>query len=390
MADAYVQDVLRTPRGAARDWGALKDCSPIDLLGGLFQPMLERNGADSADIDDVLIGCVTQKNEQAGDIARLAWLAHGGDAAVPAQTVNLLCASGLAACVQATERIRSGSDRRIIAGGVESMSRSPFLSDEPVGHTDPDWMARVRNVPTGVVADLLATRSGLDRQMLEARAIESHRRAARAEAEGRFASRTPVRDREGKVLLDREQIVRPDTSYEKFAKLEPLFAKQDALWSARLGGDISPLHHAGMGPGMADGAALVLIGERGAYDSPPRARIRACATTGAEPARTLLAAIAAAKKALARAGMKAGDIDLFECHEAWPITPILFEREWDLDPERVNVNGGCIAMGHPMGASGAIVLGVLLDELERQQKSTGLCCISGGAGVGAAMIIERC
>ena len=192
------------------------------------------------------------------------------------------------------------------------------------------------------------------------------------------------------MLLEREQIIRADTSHEKFARLEPLFAKLNAEWSDRLGAPIQALHHAGMGPGMVDGAAVALIAAEKGFDQPPRARILACATAGAPPEETLLASQAAARKALDAAGMQARDVDLFECHESWAVAPILFERAFDLDPARVNVNGGGIAMGHPMGATGAVILGVLLDELERQGLTTGLACISGGAGVGAAMIIERC
>lgn len=400
MADVLIVDAVRTPRGAARDWGALKKVTPVNLLRPLFHALDSRSGAAIAGIDDVVLGCVTQTVEQGGNVAKLAVNNAGWDPAIPGATINRYCASGLAACNVAVSRIAAGSDAAMIAGGVESMSRVEMLSDDAPVYTDPSLRRSMQFVPTGIVADLLATLENISRGELDAYGIESHRRAARAKKEGRFQrSLISVRSETGEVLLDHDEIVRPDKTAEEYASRDPAFIKLGAAGADALAladwPDIAAIdhqHHGWISPGMVDGAGVVAFASDAAaarFKTPPRARVVAWADAGARPAAGLTAARIAAQKALAMAGLAASDIDLFECNESFAVTPIKFARDLGVNLDRVNVNGGAISLGHPMGASGAMLLGTLLDELERQGLTRGLVAICGALGVGSAMIIDR-
>ena len=401
MTDAFVYDAVRTPRGRGKASGALHEVTPIRLAGAALSAIRDRNSLDTRAVDDVVLGVVEPVGEQGADIARVAALDAGYDESVAGVQINRFCASGLEAVNMAAGQVMAGQSDMTIGGGVESMSRVPMFSAGGAWASDPDVAFRTYFVPQGVSADLLATLYGYGRDDVDAYAVESQRRAARAWDAGRFSrSVVPVTDRSGLVILDRDEHLRPDATMQSLAALEPSFAAQ----GAECGFDdvavqrypelerIEHVHHAGNSSGIVDGAAAVLVGSAEAGKSAglaPRARVRAFASTGSEPTIMLTGPSAAAEKALARAGMKPGDIDLYELNEAFAAVVLRFMDALDIDHDRINVNGGAIAMGHPLGATGAMILGTALDELERRGAGTALVALCVGAGMGTATVIER-
>ena len=400
MTEAYIFDAVRTPRGKGKKEGALHQATPVWLLRTLLQALQQRNQLDTALVDDVVLGCVTPVGEQGADIARTAVLDAGWAQSVAGVTLSRFCASGLEAVNLATAKIMSGMEDMVVAGGVESMSRWAMGSDGGAWVMDPRINSATAFVPQGISADLIATLEGFGRRDLDAFAAESHRRAAQAQAEGRFGrSVVAVKDLNGMTWLDRDETVRPGTSVESLAKLNPSFEMMGAMGFDATALDkyttvekIHHAHHAGNSSGIVDGAALMLLGSKAAGDKAglkPRARVRMCAVIGSEPTIMLTGPTPACRKALAKAGMAASDIDLWEINEAFATVPMKTARDLGVSLDRVNVNGGAIAMGHPLGATGAIILGTALDELVRTGKSTALATLCVGGGMGIATIIER-
>ncbi len=400
MTDAFIFDHLRTPRGRGRADGALHSVTPVRLATGLLQALEARAIPDTGRVDDVILGIVGPVGEQGQCLPRIAAIAAGWAETVAGVQVNRFCASGLEAVNMAAAKIMAGQADMIVAGGVESMSRVPILSDGGAWGADPAVALPTHFVPQGVSADLIATLWGYDRGALDGYAAESHRRAAAAWAAGNFAgSVVPVHGRDGQILLAQDETIRPGTSVESLASLKPSFAGMGAAGFDRVAlnrypqlDEIVHAHHPGNSSGIVDGAAAVLLGTAAAGAAAglrPRARIRAWAEIGSEPTIMLTAPAEAAQKALRRAGMTAADIDLFEVNEAFAAIALRFIEALELDPGKVNVNGGAIAMGHPLGATGAIILGTALDELERRGQTTALVTLCVGAGMGVATIIER-
>ena len=400
MHEAFILDAVRTPRGKGRSSGALHEVGPARLAAQTLLARKERNGFSPDQIADVILGCGEPSLEQASDIAKAATFA-AGFAEVPGVQLNRFCGSGLEACNFASAMIIAGQADLIIAGGVESMSRVPMFAGGGAWVTDPQITIPNRIVPQGVSADLIATLYGFSRSDVDTYAAESQHRAAIAWQEGRFArSIVPVRDVNGLTILDRDEHVRADTTVASLASLEPSFL----VLGQQMGFDgmalqrypeldsIDHVHHAGNSSGIVDGASAVLIGSRAAADRlgvKPRARVCTFGTVGSEPTIMLTGPIPATEAVLKRAGMTARDIDLFECNEAFAAVVLRFMQALDVPADRVNVNGGAIAMGHPLGASGGMLLGTVLDELERRDLSTGLVTLCIGGGMGIAMIIER-
>jgi len=402
MTDAFIFDAIRSPRGRGRPEGALHEVTALHLSAQVLDALAGRNGLEGPAVEDVIWGNVTQVGEQGGCLARSAVLASGLDPAIPGLAINRFCASGLEAVNLAANQVRGGAGAAYIAGGVEMMSRVPMGSDGAAIAADPALAMESRFVPQGIAADLLATLHGISRAEADAYAVESQRRAARAWDEGRFArSIVPVRDRNGLVLLERDEHIRPETDLDSLAALAPAFRE---MGEAMPGFDavaklkyprlerIAHIHHAGNSSGIVDGAAAVLIGDRAfgeRHGLAPRARIRATARIGTCPTLMLDGPVPATEAVLSRAGMEIGDIDLFEVNEAFSAVVLRFMAAFDIDPGRVNVSGGAIAMGHPLGATGAMILGTLLDEMERDGRETGLVTLCVASGMGAATIIER-
>lgn len=400
MPDAYIYDSIRTPRGRGKDSGALHTVRPIDLLAGLFRDLRDRNELDTSKIDDVVVGCVTQTGEQGTCIARLAALQAGYDTDVPGVTINRFCASGLETINHAAAMVASGFHDLVVAGGVESMSRVKMGADGGAMF-DPSFQWEVGSVPQGISADLIATLRGITRADVDGYAAESQRRAAAAVERGAFAkSLCPVRDMNGLPILEVDEHPRPGTTAEQLGNLKPSFQMMgeqfgvDALVRIKYPSveRLDHVHHAGNSSGIVDGAAAVLIGSRGIGEQlglKPRARIRSVGLAGTEPLIMLLGPMPASQRALDKAGMTVDDIDLFEVNEAFAVVPMAFMRDMGVDHDKVNVNGGAIAFGHPLGATGAMLQGTLLDELEAQDKAVGLTTLCVGGGMGIASIIER-
>ena len=401
MADAFIYDHVRTPRGRGRPDGSLHAITPISLASQVLVALRERVEFDTALVDDVVLGCVSPIGEQGADVARVAAIHADYAETVPGKQLNRFCASGLEAVNTAAAQVMAGQSDLVIGGGVESMSRVPMGSDGGAWAVDPQVAWSSYFVPQGISADLIATMDGYSREMLDAYALQSQQRAAQAWQDGRFArSVVPVRDQIGEIALDRDEYMRPTTTMADLAKLKPAFtvpgeqAGFDAVALLRYPQveAIDHRHTAGNSSGIVDGAAAVLVGSKRIgrkLGVKPRARIRAFASIGSEPTIMLTGPTPAARKVLKRAGMTPGDIDLWEINEAFAAVVLRYQREMGLDPERVNVNGGAIAMGHPLGATGAIVLGIALDELERRGLATALVTLCVGAGMGTATIIER-
>ena len=399
---ALIFDAVRTPRGRGKPSGALHGTKPIDLAVGLIQEIVRRNpGLDPAAVDDVVLGIVSPLGEQGGVLPRVAALAAGLPETVAGVQVNRFCASGLEAVNLAAQKVGSGAEDLVLAGGVESMSRVPMGSDGGAWGMDPATNYDTYMVPQGIGADLIATMEGFDRTRVDEFAVRSQELAAKAWADGRFdGSVVPVRDRNGVVVLDRDEHMRPDATVEGLGGLKLSFASlgeqggfdavalQKYHWVER----IEHVHHAGNSSGIVDGASLVLVGSAAAGERAglrPRARIVATAVIGSEPTIMLTGPAPAARKALAKAGLDVSDIDLFEINEAFASVALKFAKDLELPLDRINVNGGAIAMGHPLGATGAMILGTLLDELERRGQRYGLATLCVGAGMGIATVIER-
>jgi acetyl-CoA C-acetyltransferase len=405
MADApqaFVYDAIRTPRGRGKKTGSLHEVKPVDLVVGLLDEIKERNpGLDPDRIDDVVLGVVTPIGDQGGDIAKTAVLKAGYPETVAGVQLNRFCASGLEAVNQAAARVRSGFEDLLLAGGVESMSRVTMGSDGGAWASDPATAFDTSFVPQGIGADLIATLEGFSREDVDAFAAESQSRAAKAQANGYFErSVIPVKDMNGLTVLDKDEFIRPGTTVESLAGLKPSFAEigdqggfdSVALEKYHWVEKIDHVHHAGNSSGIVDGASLVLIGnEQVGRDLglTPRARVLATAVSGSDPTIMLTGPAPASRKALAKAGLSAEDIDLYEVNEAFAAVPMRFMRELSVTADRVNVNGGAIAMGHPLGATGAMILGTLVDELERRDRRYGLATLCVGGGMGIATVVER-
>ncbi|MFI2369291.1 acetyl-CoA C-acetyltransferase [Streptomyces sp. NPDC018833] len=400
--EAYVYDAIRTPRGRGKANGALHGTKPIDLVVGLIHEVERRfPGLDPAAIDDIVLGVVGPVGDQGSDIARIAAIAAGLPDTVAGVQENRFCASGLEAVNMAAMKVRSGWEDLVLAGGVESMSRVPMASDGGAWFADPMTNHETGFVPQGIGADLIATLGGWSRRDVDEFAALSQERAAAAWKDGRFErSVVPVRDRNGLVVLDHDEHMRPGTTADSLAALKPSFAgigdlggfDAVALQKYHWVEKIDHVHHAGNSSGIVDGAALVAIGTKEVgerYGLTPRARIVSAAVSGSEPTIMLTGPAPATRKALKRAGLTIDDIDLVEINEAFAGVVLRFAQDMGLSLDKVNVNGGAIAMGHPLGATGAMILGTLIDELERQDKRYGLATLCVGGGMGIATVVER-
>jgi acetyl-CoA C-acetyltransferase len=402
IPEAYVYDAIRTPRGRGKASGSLHEVKPVSLVTGLIDEIRNRfPELDTNTIDDVVLGVVSPIGDQGGDIAKTAAIAAGLPDTVAGVQLNRFCASGLEAVNTAAQKVRSGMEEMVLAGGVEAMSRVPMGSDGGAWAMDPDTSYETGFVPQGIGADLIATLEGFSRSDVDTFAVESQTRAAKAWANGYFArSVVPVKDRNGVTILDRDEHVRAGATLESLGGLKPSFemmgeaggfdavALQRYHWIEK----IDHVHHAGNSSGIVDGAALTLIGTEAAGKAAgikPRARIVSTALSGADPTIMLTGPAPASRKALAKAGLTVDDIDLFEINEAFAAVALRFMRDLDLDHDKVNVNGGAIAMGHPLGATGAMILGTLIDELERRDLRYGLATLCVGGGMGIATVVER-
>ncbi len=402
MNEAYIYDAVRTPRGKGRKDGSLHEVSANGLSVTALNAIKNRNDLEGHAVEDVIWGNVTQVGEQGACLARTAVLSSDLDESIPGVSINRFCASGLEAVNMAANQVRGGAGNAYIAGGVESMSRTPMMSDGGAIAVDPSIAIDNYFVPQGIGADIIASRNGFTRDMADAMAVESQRRAKAAWDDNRFANTVvPVRDINGLTILDYDEFMRPGTDMQSLGSLKPSFKDQGEIMP---GFDkvalqkypelerVNHIHHAGNSSGIVDGAAAILIGNKEfgeQYGLKPRARIKATAKIGTDPTIMLTGPVPVTRKILADNGMQIGDIDLFEVNEAFASVVMLFEHAFSVDHDKVNVNGGSIAMGHPLGATGAIILGTLLDELERTDKETGLATLCIGSGMGAATIIER-
>ncbi|WP_137939305.1 acetyl-CoA C-acetyltransferase [Chitinivorax sp. B] len=401
MAEAFIFDAIRTPRGKGKRDGSLYEVKSISLLTGLMHALTARNPSlDTGKVDDVVLGCVTPVGDQGADIAKTAALAAGWDWNAAGVQINRFCASGLEAVNMAAQKVRSGWEQLVVAGGVESMSRVPMGSDGGAWATDPQTNLDTYFVPQGIGADLIATLAGFSREQVDAFAVSSQHKAAAARAAGHFKrSVIPVRDACGLTILDKDEFIKPETSVAALAKLKPSFEgiglmgmDTVALHKYPQLERIDHVHHAGNSSGIVDGAALMLIGSESIgreLGLAPRARIVSTALCGTDPTIMLTGPAPATRRALAKVGLTVEDIDLFEVNEAFAAVVMRFMNEMAVPAEKVNVNGGAIALGHPLGATGAMILGTLLDELERRNLRRGLATLCVGGGMGIATIIER-
>ncbi len=400
MSDALVLDYVRTPRGKASPRGSLHEHTPVDLVVHLQRALVERTGLDPALVDDVAIGCAGQVDEQGANLARTATLLAGWGDDVPGVTLNRFCASGVDAVGQTAARVRGGDLGLAVAGGVESVSRVPMFTDRGPLWSDPATIRQIGSVHMGIAADLNATLDGFTREELDAYAVETHAKAARATQEGAFArSLVPVPHADGSPGVAHDELVRPGTSLDGLAALPPAFAQlgadgQDAIALGAYDGvdHIDHLHTVGTSPQMADAAALLLLGDEAAAARAglrPRARVLAAASTSVNPVVMLTAGQSAVEQVIARAGLTPDDIDVFEFAEAFAALCLRFRRDLGVGPERMNPNGGTMAMGHAFGATGAILVGSCVEELERRGGRYGVAAVSGAAGLGVAVLVER-
>ncbi|MFI0396181.1 acetyl-CoA C-acetyltransferase [Paracoccus jiaweipingae] len=402
MTEAYIYDAARTPRGKGRKDGSLHEVTSLALSARLLSAVKERNGLEGHAVEDVIWGNVTQVMEQGGCLARSAVLASDLDERIPGLSINRFCASGMEAVNLAANQVKGGAGKAYIAGGVEMMGRVAMGSDGAAIAVDPSLAMESYFVPQGISADIIATEYGFTREQADALAVESQRRAALAWQENRFAkSIVPVLDQNGLTILDRDEYMRPGTTIEDLAKLKASFAEMGqvmpgfdkiAMMKYPHLSAINHIHHAGNSSGIVDGAAAVLVGNKEfgeQFGLKPRARIRATAKIGTDPTIMLTGPVPVTEKILRDSGMSISDIDLFEVNEAFAAVVLRFMQAFDVSADKVNVNGGAMAMGHPLGATGAIIIGTLLDELERQDKQVGLATLCIASGMGAATIIER-
>lgn len=400
MTQALIFDALRTPRGKGKANGALHSVKPVSLVAGLLTALQRRTSLDTSQVDDVVLGCVTPVGDQGSDIAKAATQVADWDVSVAGLQINRFCASGLEAVNLGAMKVRSGFEDLVVVGGVESMSRVPMGSDGGAWAHDPETSFHSHFAPQGVGADLIATLEGFSRQDVDAYALHSQQKAARARADGSFnKSLVPVQDQNGIILLDHDEFIRAGSTLEGLGQLKPSFEM-----IGQMGFDATALrvyshveridhvHTAGNSSGIVDGAALMLIGSEAkgrALGLQPRARIVATAVTSTDPTIMLTGPAPATRKALVKAGLRVEDIDLFEVNEAFASVVLKFIKDMAIDPDKVNVNGGSIAMGHPLGATGCAILGTLLDELETRRLRYGLATLCVGGGMGIATIIER-
>lgn len=401
MTEAYIYDAVRSPRGKGKADGSLHEVTAVRMAANALNELKSRTNLDDSLVEDVILGCVTGVGEQGGCLARSAVLYAGWDQSVPGLHINRFCASGMEAVNLAANQIRGGAGNIYVAGGVEMMSRVPMSSDGGALAVDPYLAMNSYFAPQGVSADLIATKYGFSRDDVDAYAVESQKRAAKARKEGRFTSLFTVRDQNGLTILDHDETIRPGADMQTLGALNPSFKDMgevmpgfDKVMMLRYPEveRVNHVHHAGNSSGIVDGAAAVLIGSKEAGERlglKPRARIRATAKIGSEPAIMLTGPVPVTEKILRAAGMTIGDIDLFEVNEAFAAVPLLFMRHFGVDHGVVNVNGGAIAMGHPLGATGAMIIGAALDEMERADKATALATLCVAGGMGAATIIER-
>ncbi len=399
MSEAYIYDSIRTPRGKGKKSGALYQMKPISLLAECFKFLAQRNELDTSLVDDAVIGCVTPVDEQGGNIAKSALLFAQWSPKVSGFQLNRFCASGLEAVNLAAMKVRSGWEHLVVAGGVECMSRVQMESDGGPLIFDPESIIKSGYIPQGISADLIATIEGYSREELDAYALRSQQRSAQAWQQNYFGkSIIPIRDKAGLVILEKDEHPRPNSTMESLAKLPSAFEQIglngfDSIAMRRYPQieKIKHFHTAGNSSGIVDGAALILIGSKKIGEKlnlKPRAKIIASGIASTDPTIMLTGPTPATKKALTNAGMTAKDIDLWEMNEAFAAPVLKFQNDFNIDIEHLNVNGGAIAMGHPLGATGSMILGTLLDELERQQKSTGLVTLCVGGGMGVSTIIE--
>ena len=402
MTEAFVYDAIRTPRGRGKNTGSLHGTKPVSLVVGLLDELRKRNpDLDPANVEDVVLGCVAPVGEQGADIARTAALAAGYELSGPGFQLNRFCGSGLEAVNLAAMKIRSGWEDLVLAGGVESMSKVPMGSDGGPWAQDPETAYKTSFVPQGISADLIATVEGFSRSDVDLYAVESQTRAGKAIANGAFSrSVIPVVDINGQIVLDHDEFPRPSTTVEQLGELKPSFAgigemggfDSVALQKYHWIEKINHVHTPGNSSGIVDGAAIVAIGSELAGQQnglTARARIRSTAIVGSEPTIMLTGPAPAARKALAKAGLTVGDIDLFEVNEAFASMVLKFMKELNVSHDKVNVNGGAIALGHPLGATGAMILGTVIDELERRDLTLGLVTLCIGGGMGIATVVER-
>jgi len=400
MTEAFVYDAIRTPRGKGKKDGSLYEVKPVDLLAGLLSELQRRNDLDTAQVDDVVMGIVSPIGEQGAVLPKVAALKAGWDYTCAGVQVNRFCASGLEAVNLAAQKVRSGWEDLVVAGGVESMSRVPIGSDGGAWAMDPETNSQTAFVPQGIGADLIATIEGFTRQDVDAFALESQKRATAARANGYFSrSIVPVKDFLGQVILAEDEFIKPQTTLEGLGSLKPAFEQMGAMGFDQVALTRYPqverihhVHHAGNSSGIVDGAAAILIGSEAAgkrHGFTPRARIVSAALSGADPTIMLTGPMPAARKALAKAGLTIDQIDLFEVNEAFAAVVMRFMKEMKVPHNKVNVNGSAIAMGHPLGATGAMILGILIDELHRRQLRYGMATLCVGGGMGIATIVER-
>jgi acetyl-CoA C-acetyltransferase len=400
MSEAFIFDAIRTPRGKGKKDGSLHEVKPVNLLAGLLGELQRRNDLDTSAVDDVVMGIVSPIGEQGSVLPKVAALKAGWDWRCAGVQVNRFCASGLEAVNMAAMKVKSGWEDLVVAGGVESMSRVPIGSDGGAWAQDPETNSATLFVPQGIGADLIATLNGFSRADVDAFALESQKRATAARAAGYFdGSVMAVKDTLGQVILAQDEFIKPNTTLEGLGGLKPAFEQLGAMGFDAVALQRYPqverihhVHHAGNSSGIVDGAAAVLIGSEAAghtHGFTPRARIVAVALSGADPTIMLTGPMPAARKALAKAGLTVDQIDLFEVNEAFAAVPMKFMQELGVPHEKVNVNGGAIALGHPLGATGAMILGTLVDELHRRQLRYGLATLCVGGGMGIATIVER-
>ena len=400
MSEAFVYDAIRTPRGKGKKDGSLHEVKPVNLLAGVLRDLQARNGFDTAAVDDIVMGVVSPVGEQGSVLPKVAALKAGWDWRCSGVQLNRFCASGLEAVNMAAMKVKSGWEDLVVAGGVESMSRVPIGSDGGAWAQDPETNSETLFVPQGVGADLIATMAGFTRADVDAFALESQKRATQARADGRFAgSIVPVKDFLGQTLLAEDEFIKPHTTLEGLAGLKASFEQLGAMGFDAVALQRYPqverihhVHHAGNASGIVDGAAAVLIGSEAAgkaHGLKARARIVSVALSGADPTIMLTGPMPAARKALAKAGLTIDQIDLFEVNEAFAAVPMKFMQDMGVPHDKVNVNGGAIAMGHPLGATGAMILGTLIDELHRTGKRYGMATLCVGGGMGIATIVER-
>ncbi|ALN19578.1 acetyl-CoA C-acetyltransferase [Ectopseudomonas mendocina] len=400
MTEAYIFDAVRTPRGKGKKDGALYSVKPVQLVAGLLDALQVRNDLDTSQVDDIVLGCVTPVGDQGADIAKTAAMVADWDVSVAGVQLNRFCASGLEAVNLGAMKVRSGFEDLVVVGGVESMSRVPMGSDGGAWVMDPQTNIHSNFVPQGIGADLIATLEGFSRADVDSFALRSQQKAARASADGSFAkSLVPVADQNGIVLLDHDEFIRGDSTLEGLGKLKPSFEMMGQMGfdstALRVYSHVERIEHVhtpGNSSGIVDGAALMLIGSAAKgreLGLKPRARIVATAVTSTDPTIMLTGPAPATRKALAKAGLSVDDIDLFEVNEAFASVVMKFMKDMGVSEDKVNVNGGSIAMGHPLGATGCAILGTLLDELEKRQLRYGLATLCVGGGMGIATIIER-